>query len=87
MGHPGEQVWSSNELVSGLVRFMVSKEAKMVAQQFTELQRKWTQVVKDLKEVDSLKCLDNHIVIQSVMRKLPDKECRIQYCQRILLLN
>ena len=53
------------------MQFTVSQEEKTESQQFTELQRKWMQVVEDIKEVDLIKYLDNPIVIQGIADKLP----------------
>ena len=72
----------TNELVSQLMQFTVLKEAKTEAQQFTELQRKWTQVVKDLQEVEEIKCLNNPFIIQSISRKLPRRSVGISISRR-----
>ena len=73
-------------MVTGLMWFTVSKEAKTEAQQFTELQRKLTQVVKDFKEVDHIKCLNNPVVIQHISNKLHIKECGDWYILKSLEL-
>ena len=64
------------------MQFTVLREANTETLQFPELQRKWTQVAKELKEVDGIKCLNNPIIIQSIFSKLPSKECGDQYIQK-----
>ena len=72
------QVYELNDkLITGLMRFPMSKEVKTEVQQITELQRKWTQVVEDLREVNRINCLDNPVVIQSILRKLPGKDSQL----------
>lgn len=77
----------NNVILIELMQFMVSEEAKIEGQQFTELQRKWTQVVEDLREMNGLRCLDNSIIIQSVLSELTNKECLTCYIMSTFMVE
>ena len=66
----------TNDIVNELMQFTISNEVQTETQQFTELQRKLMQVVKDLKEVDGIKCFDKPVMIQTKSNKLLSKQCR-----------
>lgn len=63
----------------GLINFTLSKAAKMEVQQFTELQRKWTQVMEDLIYVKYIQCLSSPIVIEVVLKNLSGHESQMHH--------
>ena len=77
----------TTEFIEGLMKFVTPREAKTEMQQFMELQRKRTEVIKDLREVDGIQCFNNTLVIKYVSSKLLSEGCLFRYAEKIISLQ